>query len=83
MGQTVGSFDAKTHLPALLERVAKGERITITKRGKPVAQLVPPPAEATQDVKSVVKEMLAFRDRQKRTLGGSAPQELVEEGPRR
>ena len=37
----VGAFEAKTHLPELLNRVAQGERITITRRGKPVAQLVP------------------------------------------
>jgi hypothetical protein len=32
---TIGSYEAKTHLPELLERVARGERIMITKRGKP------------------------------------------------
>ena len=37
----IGAFEAKTHLSALLESVQLGEHITITKRGKPVAQLVP------------------------------------------
>ena len=31
--ETVGAYEAKTHLPKLLERVLKGERITITKHG--------------------------------------------------
>ena len=39
--EAVGSFEAKTHLPKLLERVARGEKITITKHGKPVAMLAP------------------------------------------
>ena len=39
--ETVGSFEAKTHLPQLLERVAQGEEFTITKHGKPIARLVP------------------------------------------
>ncbi len=39
--ESVGSFEAKTHLPQLLERVANGEEFTITKHGKPVARLVP------------------------------------------
>ena len=39
--ESVGSFEAKTHLPQLLERVAQGEEFTITKHGKPVARLVP------------------------------------------
>lgn len=33
--------DAKTHLSALLERVAAGEEIVIGKAGRPVARLVP------------------------------------------
>jgi prevent-host-death family protein len=82
MKNSVGSFEAKTHLPALLERVARSERIIITKRGKPVAKLVPfEPAEMT-DVKRVVSEMLACRDTQKRTLDGITIRELVEEGRR-
>ena len=38
---TVGAFEAKTHLSKLLDRVAKGERITIEKHGVPVAILQP------------------------------------------
>ncbi|MBV8740074.1 MAG: type II toxin-antitoxin system Phd/YefM family antitoxin [Alphaproteobacteria bacterium] len=38
---TIGAFDAKTHLSALLERVAAGEEVVITKHGKAVARLVP------------------------------------------
>ncbi len=37
---TVGAFEAKTHLSTLLDRVAAGEEIIITKHGKPVARLV-------------------------------------------
>ena len=38
---SIGAFEAKTCLSALLERVEKGERFTITRHGKPVAELVP------------------------------------------
>jgi prevent-host-death family protein len=38
---SVGAFEAKTHLSELLDRVARGERITITRHGVPVAILVP------------------------------------------
>jgi len=41
MTNTVGAFEAKTHLSDLLQRVEAGERITITKHGRPVANLVP------------------------------------------
>jgi prevent-host-death family protein len=38
---TVGAFDAKTNFSALLERAERGEQILITRRGKPVARLMP------------------------------------------
>ena len=41
MSATVGSFEAKTKLAELLDRVAAGETVTITRHGKPVARLVP------------------------------------------
>lgn len=79
----IGSFEAKTHLPQLLDRVARGERIVITKRGKPVAMLVPPPADEKLDVRKVVKAMLAFRDTDGPTLGkGLTIRQLIEEGRR-
>ena len=37
----IGAYEAKTHLAKLLERVARGEHLTITRHGKPVAQLIP------------------------------------------
>jgi prevent-host-death family protein len=35
---------AKAHLPELLERVARGERIIISRYNTPMAELIPPPA---------------------------------------
>ena len=41
--KTVGAFEAKTHLSQLLDAVEAGERIVITRHGRPVAELSPPP----------------------------------------
>lgn len=46
---TVGSFEAKTHLAALIDRAAAGEEVIITRRGKPVARLVAMEGEAAED----------------------------------
>lgn len=44
--ETVNIHKAKTHLSQLVDRVLAGEEITISKRGKPVARLVPiPPSQ--------------------------------------
>jgi len=37
----IGAFDAKNKLSALLDKVERGEEIVITRRGRPVARLVP------------------------------------------
>ena len=38
---SIGAYEAKTHLPRLLRRVMDGESVTITRHGHPVARLVP------------------------------------------
>jgi prevent-host-death family protein len=80
--KSVGSFEAKTHLSQLLDQVARGEEITITKHGKPVARLVPAaPTKPAPDVKQVIAEMRAFR--KGNTLGkGITIRDLIEEGRR-
>jgi prevent-host-death family protein len=79
--ETVGSFEAKTHLPQLLERVAKGEEFTITKHGKPVARLVPTGvSQPKPDVRAAVEAMKQFRKGQK--LDGLDIREMIEEGRR-
>jgi prevent-host-death family protein len=45
---TVGSFEAKTKLAELLDRVEAGETVTITRRGKAVAKLVPAGVDAEE-----------------------------------
>ena len=80
--ESVGAFEAKTHLPQLLERVAQGEEFIITKHGQPVARLVPAtPASPKPDVRQVISEMKAFR--KGNTLGeGITIRDLIEEGRR-
>ena len=77
---TVGAYEAKTHLPKLIERVMKGERITITKHGIPVAVLQPPPSLKTAEPKKVIAELREFREKQ--SLGGLSIKEMIEEGRR-
>lgn len=43
----INTYDAKTNLSKLLERVQAGETVTIANAGKPVADLVPHQANRT------------------------------------
>ena len=78
--ETVGAYEAKTHLPKLLERVMKGERITITKHGIPVAVLQPFEPDKHIDIRSVIMEIRRFRG--KNRLSGLSIREMMEEGRR-
>jgi prevent-host-death family protein len=78
---TVGSYEAKTHLPQLLERVARGEKILITKHGHAVAMLVPAENEREPDVRATVKKMRELRKGV--TLGPDLTiRQLIDEGRR-
>ena len=78
--EAVGSYEAKTHLSALLERVASGERIRITRHGVPIAMLVPVDTEPRRDSKEVIREIKELR--KGRTLGETTIRQLIEEGRR-
>jgi prevent-host-death family protein len=77
--ESVGTYELKGNLSKLLERVERGERITITRRGKPVAVLGPPPSEKP-DVEEAVRKMKEFG--KGRSLGGLSIREMIEEGRR-
>jgi len=77
--KNVGSFEAKTHLSELLERVMAGESITITKHGKAVAMLVPVKT-GQSDPKKAAANIRALRKGNR--LGGISIRELVEMGRR-
>ncbi len=78
--QTVGAYEAKTHLPRLLDEVAKGNTITITRHGVPVAMIVPPPSTRRPDLSAVIAEWRQFR--KGITLGGLSLRDMIEEGRR-
>ena len=78
--ETVGAYEAKTHLPHLLERVIKGERFIITKHGVPVAILQPAEASKKADPKLIISELRKFRD--KHILKGLTIREMIEKGRR-
>ncbi|HEX2524778.1 MAG TPA: type II toxin-antitoxin system prevent-host-death family antitoxin [Geminicoccus sp.] len=57
----VNVFDAKNRLSALLDRVERGEEVTITRRGKAIAKLVP--TASPNHAATLVQRMQAIQDR--------------------
>ena len=56
----IGVYQAKTHLPELLAKVALGEKITITRHGQAIARLVPAAPVRLRDVPEVIEELKAL-----------------------
>jgi prevent-host-death family protein len=78
---SVGAFEAKTHLSDLLDRVARGEKITITRHGVPAALLIPvEEKEAKPSHQEIVEGMRALRQRVK--PGKMSVRDMVKEGRR-
>ncbi len=80
MAMKVGSFEAKTRLSELLEKVRRGETVTITRHGTPVARLVPVDKHHTTDLEEVLKELSDIRGATKE--GPESITQLLEEGRR-
>jgi prevent-host-death family protein len=77
----VGAFEAKTHLSELLDRVSKGEQITITRHGIPAAKLVPVVETRPQrNHKEIVEDMRRLRKQLR--PGKISVREMVEQGRR-
>jgi prevent-host-death family protein len=56
-----GVYEAKTKLPDLIKKVQQGERVTITNRGEPVADLVPSSLRVEQQAAEAIAAIKAMR----------------------
>ena len=76
--KSIGAFEAKTHLSGLIDDIQKGKEYVITKRGKPVARLVPY-RNHEQNLK--VKEILFHFDAIRKTVKGKVNiKKMINEG---
>jgi prevent-host-death family protein len=76
---SVGAYEAKTHLPRLLDEVEAGESITITKHGRAVARLVPVSGHSSTPA-TVIAQLRAARAGVR--LGRESVREMIEHGRR-
>lgn len=79
MSTEIGAYEAKTHLPALLQRVSRGEQFVITKHGRAVARLIPIDPTDPERRRKAIEGLKAFAEGH--TLGVPVKQ-LITEGRR-
>ncbi len=72
--ENIGVSEAKAHLPRLLERVMRGGSLTITRRGHPVARLVPVDNDERERALRASRRIIERR----RRLGRASPSELID-----
>ena len=77
----VGVYDLKTHLSEVLALVQDGRHVTVTRHGKPIAVLAPPPSAAGELRRAAIGRILDGR--RGRTLPeGTSIRDLIEQGRR-
>lgn len=76
----IGAFEAKTHLPKLLQRVEAGEHFVITRHSRPVAELIPFRQRDAAKVRSAIDTLRAFQ--KTHSLRGLSVRRIVEEARR-
>lgn len=80
--RTIGAYEAKTHFSRLLDEVAEGKTITITKHGVPVARLMPAAADQKLTAKEAFERWERYRDEHNIRLDGLSIREMINEGRR-
>jgi len=78
----IGTFQAKTHFSQLLERVAQGEEITITKHDRPVARLIPAGRPSREHVATIFRQMDALRQSLPKSKDKTTLKDLINHGRR-
>ena len=77
----VGAYEAKTHLSELLEKVAAGAEITITRHGAPIARLVPMKKDASPEERAAAIKRI-HKLASGLSLRGLKIKDLISEGRR-
>ena len=78
--QQIGAYEAKTHFSRILEEAEQGTDFIVTKRGKPVAKIIPFEQEPEMTFKEAVEQLKEFRKLYRGKPGSFNIREAIEEG---
>ena len=78
--QQIGAFEAKTHFSRIIEEVERGADYVITKRGKPVAKIIPFEQEKGMSRKEAMAELLEMQKFYQGEAGSFNLREAIEDG---
>ena len=78
--QQIGTFEAKTHFSQIIEKVEHGEDFVITRRGKPVAKIIPFKQEKEMSRVEAFEKLREMRKLYRGKPGSFNIREAIEEG---
>ena len=78
--QTIGAFEAKTHFSRIIEEVERGADYVITRRGKPVAKIIPFQKEPEMTRMDVLEKFQELRKKYRGKPGDFNIREAIEDG---
>ena len=76
--QIVGIYEARTRLSELIDKVASGEEITVTRHGVPVAKIIPVDTDQKIATREAIAAMQEFG--RGRSLRGLNLKKMIREG---
>ena len=82
MAQLIGAFEAKTHFSQIIEKAEHGADFIVTKRGKPVAKIIPFEQKKEMTFKEAVAELIEMRKLYRGEPGSFDIREAIEDGRR-
>jgi prevent-host-death family protein len=80
MAQHIGAFEAKTHFSQILDKAEQGADFVITKRGKPVAKIIPFQQEPEMTRQEAIVQLREMRKLYRGEPGSFNIREAIEEG---
>jgi prevent-host-death family protein len=82
MAQQIGAFEAKTHFSQIIDKAENGEDFVITRRGKPVAKIIPFEQKPEMTRQEAWMKLTEFRKLYRGEPGSFNIREAIEEGRR-
>jgi prevent-host-death family protein len=80
LNQQIGAFEAKTHFSKIIEQVERGDDFIVTKRGKPVAKIIPFVQEKQMTRKEAIEALREMRKLYRGNPGDDNIKDLINEG---
>jgi prevent-host-death family protein len=82
LSQQIGAFEAKTHFSQIINEVERGADYVVTRRGKPVAKIIPFEQKQEMTWKEALEKFAELRKNFRGEPGSFNIREAIEDGRR-